>query len=197
VLQGHRYYDPSTGTWLTRDPIGYAGGINLYAFCGNNPVNWSDPSGFGSLYRWIYTGDWNASDDVYDAAITASGDWFYDHSPVRGAYISYGLQGGPRSINPIQVYGNAQVGWTVDDGFGAAVSAGVCTASIANKGGSYGCSQDSSWQGGFNLGRGAAQFGVNPITGGNVTYTLGTWAPGFGFGVFIDPTKLFSGEYWR
>jgi hypothetical protein len=32
--------------WLTRDPIGYAGGINLYAFCGNNPVNRIDPWGF-------------------------------------------------------------------------------------------------------------------------------------------------------
>jgi RHS repeat-associated protein len=45
VLQGHRYYDPATGTWLTRDPIGYSGGVNLYAYCGNNPVNYADPSG--------------------------------------------------------------------------------------------------------------------------------------------------------
>jgi len=42
----HRYYDPGTGKFVNRDPIGYKGGINLYGFTGNNPVNESDPSGF-------------------------------------------------------------------------------------------------------------------------------------------------------
>jgi len=42
----HRYYDPGTGRFVNRDPIGYGGGINLYGFAGNNPVNESDPSGF-------------------------------------------------------------------------------------------------------------------------------------------------------
>ena len=45
-LLGHRYYDSYTGRFVTRDPIGYGGGINLYGFTGNNPVNRSDPSGF-------------------------------------------------------------------------------------------------------------------------------------------------------
>jgi len=40
-----RYYDPTQGRFLTRDPIGFAGGINLYAYVGNNPVNWIDPWG--------------------------------------------------------------------------------------------------------------------------------------------------------
>jgi len=39
VLMGHRYYDAGTGRFLTRDPKGYGGGINLYGFTGNNPVN--------------------------------------------------------------------------------------------------------------------------------------------------------------
>jgi RHS repeat-associated protein len=45
VLMGHRYYDAGTGRFLTRDPLGYGGGINLYGFTGNNPVNESDPDG--------------------------------------------------------------------------------------------------------------------------------------------------------
>lgn len=45
VLLTHRYYDPQTATFLMRDPIGYNGGINLYGYVGDNPVNWTDPSG--------------------------------------------------------------------------------------------------------------------------------------------------------
>ncbi len=42
---GARYYDTTAGRFVTRDPIGYKGGINLYGFTGNNPVNRSDPEG--------------------------------------------------------------------------------------------------------------------------------------------------------
>ena len=40
-----RYYDSATGRFLTRDPIGYLGGINLYTYTQNNPVNFADPLG--------------------------------------------------------------------------------------------------------------------------------------------------------
>jgi RHS repeat-associated protein len=40
----NRYYDP-LGRWMTRDPIGFAGGMNLYAYCGGNPVGRIDPGG--------------------------------------------------------------------------------------------------------------------------------------------------------
>ncbi|HWO89996.1 MAG TPA: RHS repeat-associated core domain-containing protein [Gemmatimonadales bacterium] len=45
VYLRNRWYDPSTGRFLTQDPIGLAGGINLYAYAGNNPVSFSDPFG--------------------------------------------------------------------------------------------------------------------------------------------------------
>jgi hypothetical protein len=35
----------ATARWLTRDPIGYAGGSNLYGYVGGNPVDWADPWG--------------------------------------------------------------------------------------------------------------------------------------------------------
>jgi RHS repeat-associated protein len=41
-----RYYDPKAGRFITRDPIGFDGGINQYAYVGNNPVNWGDARGF-------------------------------------------------------------------------------------------------------------------------------------------------------
>jgi RHS repeat-associated protein len=42
---GFRFYSPSLGRWITRDPIEEAGGLNLYGFVGNNAVNWMDPLG--------------------------------------------------------------------------------------------------------------------------------------------------------
>jgi RHS repeat-associated protein len=42
-LLGHRYYDPSTGRFLTRDPIG--DGSNWYTYASNNPVCFVDENG--------------------------------------------------------------------------------------------------------------------------------------------------------
>jgi len=39
------FYNPSTGRWLSRDPIGEKGGINLYGFVYNSPINFVDPFG--------------------------------------------------------------------------------------------------------------------------------------------------------
>jgi hypothetical protein len=36
---------PTTGRFVTRDPIGQAGGVNEYGYVGGDPVNWGDPSG--------------------------------------------------------------------------------------------------------------------------------------------------------
>ena len=41
----NRYYDPGTGRFLSRDPSGYGGGINLYSYVQNNPGNFDDPLG--------------------------------------------------------------------------------------------------------------------------------------------------------
>jgi len=42
---GYRYYDPSTGRWVNRDPIEEWGGKNLYSFLGNEPTHYVDPFG--------------------------------------------------------------------------------------------------------------------------------------------------------
>jgi RHS repeat-associated protein len=41
-----RYYNPSTGQWISQDPTGFAGGSsNLYEYVGNDTTNKADPSG--------------------------------------------------------------------------------------------------------------------------------------------------------
>jgi RHS repeat-associated protein len=50
-----RYYNPYIGRFLQTDPIGYGDGINWYAYCGNNPLAFIDPSGCWAYYdyEWV------------------------------------------------------------------------------------------------------------------------------------------------
>jgi RHS repeat-associated protein len=45
VYRRNRYYDPETGRFTQEDPIGLAGGINVYGFANADPVSYSDPLG--------------------------------------------------------------------------------------------------------------------------------------------------------
>ena len=40
-----RYYDTTVGRFISRDPIEYEDGINIYAYVKSNPLNYSDPEG--------------------------------------------------------------------------------------------------------------------------------------------------------
>ncbi len=57
-----RYYDPSTGRFISEDPLGFEAGINFYAYVDNNPINANDPTGMcpsciaGSIYGAISGG---------------------------------------------------------------------------------------------------------------------------------------------
>ena len=52
-VSGLRYYNPSTGRWLNRDPIGELGGVNLYQASRNSNPNAVDPYGLSSPQKTI------------------------------------------------------------------------------------------------------------------------------------------------
>ncbi|WOX21439.1 RHS repeat-associated core domain-containing protein [Streptomyces solicathayae] len=45
----NRYYQPETGRFISQDPIGHAGGPNLYQYALSSPTNYTDPSGNNPL----------------------------------------------------------------------------------------------------------------------------------------------------
>jgi len=50
----HRYYDPRTGRYLTPDPIGLEGGINLYWYVENSPTALTDVYGLKPIFELKY-----------------------------------------------------------------------------------------------------------------------------------------------
>jgi len=92
-----RYYNPYIGRFLQTDPVGYSAGINLYSYCGNNPLGRVDPLGLTSISVPIpinaITSD--AVDDASAEGVVNS--WLADvgfYNEYPGWYIEYvGIDG--------------------------------------------------------------------------------------------------------
>jgi RHS repeat-associated protein len=146
---GARFYWPEVGRFIQQDPAG--DGMNWYAYAGNNPVAWVDPTGYGGV--WI--GGVHLGDDkpwlVFDAgsidqlgmsaAATASGvitgaslgmlrpDWRNPcdqwGSLSRNIGIGSGVLLAAAATNPAAARGSFQPFWRyVDSAEEAAIRAG-------------------------------------------------------------------------
>ena len=74
---GARYYDPSCGRFVQRDPIGIRGGLNVYGYVENTPTILVDPSGHGSWWDKVK----GAAKAVWDVASCLPG-YVLPSSPV-------------------------------------------------------------------------------------------------------------------
>ena len=69
-----RNYDPGTGQFTQQDPIGLAGGLNLYGFASGDPVNQSDPFGLSSCPEG--KSDPDCEESVREKAVRAAQEYF-------------------------------------------------------------------------------------------------------------------------
>jgi len=61
-----RYYNPQTGRYITPDPIGLFGGVNLYTFVANNPLYYVDPYGLDLIGSQVRNADGTTVFYFYD-----------------------------------------------------------------------------------------------------------------------------------
>jgi len=106
-----RYYSPTMGRFISQDPIGLKAGQNYYAYCANNPLNATDPSG---QFIWVIVG----------AAI--------------GGGVDLGLQlwhngGDIHNVNWVNVGVSAAMGAT-GVGVGEAIGASVARTALSTAG---------------------------------------------------------------
>ena len=74
-----RHYDPTTGQFLTRDPLEHATG-DPHGYAANNPLNFTDPTG---LAPWdgvvdFFTGG-DCGDGFFDRALGGLDEWVWEH----------------------------------------------------------------------------------------------------------------------
>jgi hypothetical protein len=97
VYHGYRFYQPSFGRWLSRDPLQEEGGLNLYGFADNAPTYWTDPLGLA-----LYAFDGTGNDGYRDLPHHAETNVFILYNLYQG-YKSYeagvGTNDGP--LNPL------------------------------------------------------------------------------------------------
>lgn len=108
-----RWYDAEQGRFLTEDPAGYQSGTNLYAYIGDDPVNYIDPSGNVGLLATAAIGA--AAGAVGGAAWAAA---------TGGSWEDIGRAAASGAV------GGAVAGLTL--GLGGGVWAGAATGALGN-----------------------------------------------------------------
>jgi RHS repeat-associated protein len=84
---GYRYYSAQAARWMTRDPLGFIDGANLYAYLNSDPINRIDPLGLFRFDKrplsgapWLGPASSNPVDDYFNTEISHEHGFFEDGS---------------------------------------------------------------------------------------------------------------------
>jgi RHS repeat-associated protein len=88
VYARNRYYSPGLGRFISEDPIGFGGGANFYAYCGNDPINFTDPLGLARVN--LFGTDFEFDADVWKDGLGTAGVALGD-AAVVGAGVLYAV----------------------------------------------------------------------------------------------------------
>ena len=121
-----RYYDPMEGRFISKDPIGFAGGdVNLYRYVQNSPANWVDPSGLWTFNLGAYGTAGAGAGAVVSAGFVVGIS--FKHGIQFGTYESYGGGG----------MGGVTAGTGIEVGVSANTDINCLRGTSARVGGSY------------------------------------------------------------
>ena len=114
-----RYYDPEMGRFISEDPIGFKGGVNFYAYVGNNPLIYNDPSGNlrsrAGLFRDSVKVISSGAGVVYGAGAVAGGTAL--SSTFAGAIVGVPLIAGGAVVYTTSVDGASEALTNIYDNF--------------------------------------------------------------------------------
>jgi hypothetical protein len=139
AFYGYRYYDPKTGRWPSRDPIGEKGGINLFCFIENDSIRRIDKlglSGGGSILCDGY--DANTNGDLNGYPVKVQFD-IYGHGGVDtpGGTCCLGWEEGWRAAGfesysdcALQLYDDYELPELLDNAGDVSGAAGTVVAGV-------------------------------------------------------------------
>jgi RHS repeat-associated protein len=104
----YRAYDADSGTFINRDPIGEAGGLNLFDYVGNDPIDWIDSCGL-----WTFGFGVQGSYGFAGGGAAIQVGFYFGRNPDTGKW-SGGFLFGPAAGGggPASVGGGGFVQWT-------------------------------------------------------------------------------------
>nr|WP_321402501.1 RHS repeat-associated core domain-containing protein [uncultured Desulfobacter sp.] len=171
-----RHYDAQEGRFVQPDPVGIEGGINLYAYCSNRPLNYIDPDGeVPTLITGAVGAVGGAAIGGISYALFHDGDWNW--SQFGGALAGGGVTGGLAGLT----LGTSLVATT---GGAVAVSAGASalgyTAEVNTSrlitaiGGEVAVGKAKSWSW-LEFGFSSATGAVGAFLPSNISSVRGAW----------------------